>query len=234
MENQKFIISDSIALFNPLDCQEVTIIGAGGIGCPTVLALGLLGVRTIRLYDYDILEAHNGPGEPFYSPTCIGKPKVEAAMETFRFFKIEKALTTYCERVTATTKLEGGIIIAGPDSMASRKEIWVAVKRSYDEDGLIDLYVDFRSSGTSLTIITLDMTKQDEIVRYEEEWLYSDEEASQEPCGARNVTYMGFMVGYYVSHIVALHTKGKLREVLPDLVKQIYLDPYLENPFVVE
>ncbi len=230
--SRMFDNSDSIALFNPLHCQEVTIIGAGGIGCAASTALGLMGVRRIHLYDDDVLKAHNGPGEPFYSPEYIGQPKVEAARGTFRFFRIEKALTTYCERVTEETKLRGGIIIAGPDSMASRKEIWKAVKRNYDEDGLIDLFVDFRSSGTSLMIFTIDMANADEVDLYERDWLYSDDEASQEPCGARNVTYMGFMVGYYASHIVACRTNGKLRDVFPDSVKQIYLNPYLEKPLV--
>ena len=232
MGRRMFDNSDSIALFNPLHCQEVTVIGAGGIGCPASTALGQMGVPHIRLYDDDVLEAHNGPGEPFYSPDYIGKPKVEAAMGTFKFFGREKALTTYRERVTAETELGGGIIIAGPDSMASRKEIWKAVRRNYDKDGLIDLFVDFRSSGTSLMVFTIDMANADEVDRYERDWLYSDDEASQEPCGARNVTYMGYMVGYFASHIVACHTNGKLRDVFPDSVMQIYLNPYLENPLV--
>ena len=129
-------------------------------------------------------------------------------------------------------KQYGGIIIAGPDSMASRKEIWKAVRRNYDKDGLIDLFVDFRSSGTSLMVFTIDMANADEVDRYERDWLYSDDEASQEPCGARNVTYMGYMVGYFASHIVACHTNGKLRDVFPDSVIQVYLNPYLENPLV--
>ncbi|MFA5103544.1 MAG: ThiF family adenylyltransferase, partial [Candidatus Thermoplasmatota archaeon] len=52
-------------IVTPTDFEKfhVTIIGAGGIGSPTALAISKMGVEKITIFDNDIVEKHNLPNQ---------------------------------------------------------------------------------------------------------------------------------------------------------------------------
>ena len=55
----------------------ITVVGAGGIGSFTTLALAKIGFTDIRVFDDDRIEIHN-LGNQFYRRKDLNKPKVEA------------------------------------------------------------------------------------------------------------------------------------------------------------
>lgn len=61
--------------------SSVLVVGAGGLGCPSVLYLAGAGVGKIGIVDYDQVEINNLHRQLLYSEHDIGTAKVEAAKE---------------------------------------------------------------------------------------------------------------------------------------------------------
>lgn len=55
------------------------VIGAGGLGCPALLALRAAGARRAMVVDHDRVEAHNLQRQVLYDLGDVGAPKAEAA-----------------------------------------------------------------------------------------------------------------------------------------------------------
>ena len=61
--------------------SSVLIIGVGGIGCPTLVYLVSMGVGTIGIVDYDIVDISNLHRQFIYTNEDIGKYKVNCAKD---------------------------------------------------------------------------------------------------------------------------------------------------------
>lgn len=61
--------------------SKVLVIGAGGLGCPCLLALAGAGVGTIGIADFDVVSVSNLHRQNLYSINDAGKKKVEVAKE---------------------------------------------------------------------------------------------------------------------------------------------------------
>ena len=214
-----FNYADQTQLFNRNNCPSVHIVGAGGATNAVIICLATMGVQAIHVYDKDVLEGHNGPGEPMYSDRDIGKPKVEAAANTFAYLRSSSDAHIEKHEVFVDETAEfDGIVISGLDSMRARKKVWTAVKNS----PMVPLYVDLRSSGTSLTVLIVDPLDDKAVDIYESTWLYSDEEAVQEVCGARNIPYIAFAAAALAGHIVACYTNNTLRDMYSDGIEETF------------
>ena len=55
------------------------VIGAGGLGCPALLALRAAGARRAIVVDHDRVEAHNLQRQVLYDIGDVGAPKAEVA-----------------------------------------------------------------------------------------------------------------------------------------------------------
>jgi molybdopterin/thiamine biosynthesis adenylyltransferase/rhodanese-related sulfurtransferase len=62
--------------------SKVLVIGAGGLGSPTLLYLAAAGVGTIGIVDSDVVEANNLQRQVVHNTDRIGSLKVESAKET--------------------------------------------------------------------------------------------------------------------------------------------------------
>lgn len=62
--------------------SKVLVIGAGGLGSPTLLYLAAAGVGTIGIVDSDVVEANNLQRQVVHNTERIGVLKVESAKET--------------------------------------------------------------------------------------------------------------------------------------------------------
>lgn len=59
----------------------VTVVGAGGLGCPALGYLATAGVGAIRVIDHDVVELSNLQRQPLFSSSDVGRSKVEAATD---------------------------------------------------------------------------------------------------------------------------------------------------------
>jgi molybdopterin/thiamine biosynthesis adenylyltransferase len=122
----------------------VVVIGAGATGSFTALSLAKMGVRNIKVYDFDTVEEHNLPNQ-FYRQCDIGKPKVEALREIIEQFE---GIQINAKNEKYRGQRLAGIVITCVDSMDVRLNIWKFVKNNPD----VKLYIDSRMGAEVMRV----------------------------------------------------------------------------------
>ncbi|HNP33953.1 MAG TPA: HesA/MoeB/ThiF family protein [Flavobacterium sp.] len=74
---------------------KVLIIGVGGLGCPVLQNLAAVGVGKIGIVDGDLVEETNLHRQLLYTPTDLGKSKVDVASEAVVRQNPEVIITPY-------------------------------------------------------------------------------------------------------------------------------------------
>src|SRR3989344_4663966 len=59
---------------------KVAVVGAGGLGCPVLQYLGAMGVGTIGVIDFDVVDESNLHRQILYGTEDVGKKKVDVAI----------------------------------------------------------------------------------------------------------------------------------------------------------
>lgn len=204
-------------VFNPekVGSKPVTMIGVGGIGSPTVMALSKMGCSRITVYDDDIVSEHNVPNQ-FYRLVDVGKPKVVALARSAAAYAAV-SLETKGKYVDQPLR---GVVISGVDSMAQRSKIWEQVKYKPQ----IELYIEARMGaqvGRVLCVRPTDITG----TAWYESTLYTDEQAEEAACTERAIIYNTFMIASFIADQVKRHLNGEPvhREVIFDFVSYTLL-----------
>lgn len=203
-------------ILNPETIHDsITLIGAGGVGSPTALALIKMGVPDLTIYDPDIIEKHNIPNQ-LYSIESIGKYKVEALYEELKRHMTESQKIIMKKRKWSPME-DMGIIISAVDSMDSRIEIWEEVKKSTSP-----LYIDSRMGGELMRLYTVDLMGD---MSFYEKTLYSSKEADDIPCTARSIIYNVFILAGLIASQVKKYFQKELykKEIIYDIKSNIYL-----------
>ena len=195
---------------------KVTVIGVGGIGSPTTLALAKMGVSQISVYDDDSVELHNLPNQ-LYRLSDLGKTKVEALSDATDDYA-GVSLETKAERFE--NQQLSGVVISGVDSMAARKAIWQKIKFNPS----VQLYIEARMGAEVCRIHTVRPTDPTEVKWYETT-LYSDEQAQDLPCTARAIIYTVFVVAGLIANQVKKLARGQTlcKEIIFDLVTLTFM-----------
>lgn len=196
--------------------HPVTVIGAGGIGSPTVLALSKMGCGDITVWDDDTIETHNLPNQ-VYRTEDIGKTKVEALAEICEAFgavEIKKQEERFVDQQLA------GIVVSGVDSMVARKKIWAKVK--YNPN--VKVYVEARMGAEVCRIYTIQTCSPSDIKMYEKT-LYDDDKALEAPCTERAIIYNVFMIAALICNQVKKFAKGEVMhsEIIFDLKTMTFM-----------
>jgi molybdopterin/thiamine biosynthesis adenylyltransferase len=79
---------------------KVLIAGAGGLGTPVATYLAAMGIGTVGLVDFDVIQETNLHRQFAYTPTDIGKPKTEVLAARLRIQNPEIQINCYDERLT--------------------------------------------------------------------------------------------------------------------------------------
>lgn len=200
--------------FDPDKTQAAaTIVGCGGIGSFTALALAKLGVQRLNLVDFDEVDAHNIPNQLFAKWQ-------EGTLKVAALHALLLDLTGIdADGITCLDKpLQDGIprapvVISALDSMTARADLWEQVRYKLD----VKLFLDGRLAGESVLLYAVDPTNPTDVKGYEGT-LHSDEEGSDQPCTARSIIDVGFAIGSLMTRAVRRHYAGKPREA------GVYLD----------
>lgn len=182
--------SNQTDLFRPEQADvPVTLIGAGGIGSVSAIALAKMGVPAAIL-DFDEVAGTNLASQ-FYRHRDVGRPKPEALAEIIDEFA-DMPATPSCRRYVDQPL--SGLVIAAVDTMSARRAIWENVKWNPS----VDLLIDGRMGGQVGVLYAIRPCDPDHVRRYEQS-LFSDERAAPEPCGARAIAYTTFICGGFVA-----------------------------------
>ncbi len=67
-----------------LKSARVLVVGAGGLGSPTLLYLAAAGVGTLGIVDFDVVDESNLQRQIIHGTSEIGRPKAQSARESLR------------------------------------------------------------------------------------------------------------------------------------------------------
>lgn len=192
---------------------KITVIGAGGIGSPTIMALSKMGIGEIDVYDFDTVESHNIPNQMFL-PEDIGRNKAEIMAEyaTKLGVKAEAFPQRYRKQSLS------GIVVIAVDSMRARKEAWENCK--YNPN--VRLFVEARM-GAEVGMVYAIYPMSVREVDFYESTLYDDDEAAELPCTARAIIYNVFGIAAFIGSIISkwIMQKDYPREIKFDYVNHL-------------
>ncbi len=79
----KQVMLDDIGINGQIKLKQakVAVVGAGGLGCPVLQYLGAMGVGTIGVIDFDVVDESNLHRQVLYTSEDVGKKKVDVAIE---------------------------------------------------------------------------------------------------------------------------------------------------------
>jgi len=209
-----FMRQEDIIPSNVIQNSAITLIGAGGIGSPTAMALAKMGIGIIHIFDGDIIEPHNLPNQ-FYTIEDNGEFKVNALRRNIMKYAMDCHVFPHDEHFNGQ-KLEG-IVISAVDNMDTRSKIFSEVKKQKP-----NLYIEARMGAELMMIYSVNPSEDTE---WYEKTLYTDEDAMELPCTARAIIYNVFVIGGLIASQVkkALMKQELTKEIIFDLVTMTLL-----------
>ena len=118
-----------VAPFDPIKQTKllnstVLVIGAGGLGCPVLQQLALLGVGKIILLDADHIEESNLNRQSLFGLNDIGKSKAQVAKRQVEALNEDCSVEAHCEFLTSKNAekfcLSANVIVDCTDNLATR------------------------------------------------------------------------------------------------------------------
>lgn len=179
----------------------ITVIGAGGIGSFTTLALAKCGFKDITVYDDDKVEEHNIPNQ-FYPLKAIGTEKVIALQAMIAEW--EGIGIKIRGRYPDERYRDKGIIIAAVDNMETRKLIY---ERNCRNTAVVAI-IDGRMGGNQLEVYTCRINDRGDKKAYKSV-LWTDEETTQIPCTQRAVIYNVLTIASWIVNQTRLVLSNK-------------------------
>ena len=213
------------AKFNPHEVWDdftIHIVGAGGIGSVTGLAVAKIGAKHICLYDDDTIERHNVSNQMLTATSAaIGRAKVADLGGIILDFGGDHInVQPYNRRVTADDPLSGldegqHIVICGPDNMETRKEVFEMCRGNNN----VIAFIDGRMAARFFTIHVVQPWHEDEANEYADA-LYSTDEAEELPCSDRSVFHTNMVLAAMIAEQArrAVMYSAKERGIIDDEV----------------
>lgn len=165
---------------------QIRVIGAGGIGSFTVLALAKMGFSNITVSDFDTIEPHNVDNQ-LYGETHKGMKKVKALSSIIKVLA-NIGINAYDEKVETLIVPKNGITIMAVDSMDVRIALYKSMK------SFTGYLIDGRMGAQEWVLYTINIASLEERKWYES-FLYTSEESIQLPCTAKSIMYTPFSIG---------------------------------------
>ena len=186
--------------YEAIQNKTVTLAGLGGIGSYVGFLLSRMHPRQIYLYDDDVVEAANMSGQ-LYGNTDIGGYKSHNLGAMMRNYSGYHSTTEYIDRFGEYS--EGtNIMICGFDNMAARATFFKAWKEHVgmlsQEDKKKCLFIDGRLAAEEFQILCITGDNADAIVKYEKDFLFSDDQADATICSYKQTTFCANMIASYM------------------------------------
>ncbi|MBP7052840.1 MAG: ThiF family adenylyltransferase [Phycisphaerae bacterium] len=174
---------------------KATVIGVGAIGRQAALQLTAIGIPSLQLVDFDLIEVSNLASQGYFEED-LGKPKVQATAALC--MKVNSNLETAAmpERFRRSMEI-GTAVFTCVDSIDVRRLIWEAVKDK------VGFFCDARMSAEVLRVLTVCDSKSR---THYPTTLFRTEEAFAGPCTAKTTIYCaniaaGLMVSQFTKYL---------------------------------
>ncbi len=137
-ERARTVRHAALAGFGPtgqkrLRAARVGVVGAGGLGSSSLLALAAAGIGTIVVIDDDTVSVSNLHRQIIHGLPDVGRPKLDSAIDSIRAVSPETVVVPHQVRLDATNAadlLEGcDVVLDGSDTMETRTAVAEACER---------------------------------------------------------------------------------------------------------
>jgi len=190
--------------------EVVTLIGAGGIGATTAIALAKMGISGLVIYDMDSVGTENLATQ-LHRLSDVGKSKVEAINEAIGTYANDVSVFPRVERVTAQTQFETRFVICAVDNIHTRQEVWRSVHYP-----MVRYFIDARMSAEEFHMYTVDLKSDDSVKRYNDMiWQESDENIPELKCTMKATIFCAFMAAGHLSNAVKKLAMGEGHPFFP-------------------
>jgi hypothetical protein len=188
---------------NTLPPQDITVIGAGGIGSH-FMASALRLNHIWHLYDHDVYEEHNLGGQTIVTKNDLGKNKAIVIKEYANKSFLKTNIETYGEYQPSDPVTP--IMVSCVDKMSVRKmlfENWLKNKPDNEEA----FFLDGRMSMLHFEIYAINRTDQANIDKYLKTLISLDYEA---PCSLQQTYMTGSIIGGVMLMFLSQHFEGMI------------------------
>lgn len=195
--------------YEEIQKQDVTIVGAGGIGSWTALLVSRLGVNRIVLYDDDVIELGNISGQ-LYTAEDVDMFKVSALSSELARYSLFTNTTAFHEKFVSGKPITK-VVISCLDSMSARRAVFEDWKRKAlaAEDKDAWLFIDGRLSAEVFQVYAVSGSSEDDMQRYSRT-LFNDSEADSETCSYKQTSFMANMIASFITNIFVNYIASKL------------------------
>lgn len=180
--------------FSALYKKDILVLGAGGIGSWLALLLSRVGCN-LHIFDMDVYEEHNMTGQAVLQ-SGVGKLKTEALVELMEQFSPDATISAYGEYTEESMTNE--IVLCGFDNMKARRiafDNWQEhVAYSEEEEKKNMLFIDGRLNAEHMQIFCIRGDDEKSIKKYDEEFLFSDEEVGEQDCTFKQTSHCAAMI----------------------------------------
>lgn len=202
--------------FNAVKESSITIAGLGGIGSNLAYQVARLAPKEIILYDGDIVEESNLAGQ-LYSVDNIGENKASCV---YRYIANHCSMFSTSMLVNATNYTYNSpatpIMMCGFDSMKARRMYYTSWKLLMDRiDNKRGLFIDGRLSIDTLQVLCIRGDDEYSKKKYEDEFLFSDDEVEEAVCSLKQTTYMACMIGSVMTNLFVNFIAGLSDPAVP-------------------
>jgi molybdopterin/thiamine biosynthesis adenylyltransferase len=195
-------------IFNVPSGFSVTIIGAGGIGATTALTLAKMGVRTLSVFDDDVISDENIPTQ-LHVVSDVGEYKVLSLARTLQLYSDELDFLAFQQRVTSETALRSSLVISAVDSITARQDIWQALN---NPGSSWEYFIDARMAAEELQLFVLRKEGGDAIAGYETHLMGMDENSAEDlPCTMKATFFCAMAAGGAIGAEVRNIVRGESR-----------------------
>jgi len=194
LERQSGIIPNHLIL--NASCM---VIGVGAIGRQVALQLASVGVRTIKLVDFDDIEEVNITTQGYYHHQK-GMPKVNACADTIMDIDPGIIVHAFGRKYGDDLGASQHVFLC-VDRISTRQDIW-HVFQSFPPEQQPRLLVDGRMLGESGRIVTI----SDENASYYQRTMFNESDTEAGSCTTRATIYSAsfaasMMVGQFTKHL---------------------------------
>jgi len=185
----RFARQDALVPQEVLTALDVTVVGVGAIGRQVTLQLAALGVRKLRLIDFDLVELTNVTTQG-YLPADVGHAKVDATARAVRQIDPGIELSLIADRFRPHMPV-GDAVFCCVDSISARSAIWRSVGHH------CQCWIDGRMLGEVMRILT---SSDDRGRSHYPTTLFQQAEAQAGACTARGVIYTAAIAAGLMVH----------------------------------
>ena len=203
--------------YNEIQKQRVIIAGIGGIGSNVAFQLARMCPASMVMYDDDTVETVNMSGQLF-GIHDVGKSKVDAMVDMIT--KYTSMRNIYAARQKYDSSCEAGdIMICGFDNMSARRTFFGSwcnhLTNKTPEEKKKCLFLDGRLSIDTLQVFAFTGDDGYNILRYQDEYLFSDADADETVCSMKQTTYLACMIGSIMVNLFTNFTANLLDPIIP-------------------